>query len=298
MDEIQRTHGVPSVFNTLRAHTATLHNQVWLSESNGAAIWSNQHGQTEYCKPGHHTLSFYLQGGERTRRVSADGESLFGGPDKVCLMPAEHRSHWSFSQPFRFFHFYFSQDKLVSTLEKTFDKEGRHIELKDETFVDEPYIANLIRHVFISLDWHDHADQVAVSHASEMLLIHLLRHHCDTHALPLITSGGLATHVARRVDDFINENLELPLTLGALAEQAQLSEFHFARMFRQHFNKTPHQYVLEMRIRKAKELLAFSSAGLADIALQSGFSSQQHFSNQFKKHCLITPAKYRKETTK
>ena len=131
-----------------------------------------------------------------------------------------------------------------------------------------------------------------------MLLIHLLRHHCETQVLPITRAGGLATHVARRVDEFINDNLELPLTLAALAEQAQLSEFHFARMFRQHFNKTPHQYVLEMRIRKAKELLTFSSEGLADIALQSGFSSQQHFSNQFKKHCLITPAKYRKEVTK
>ncbi len=70
--------------------------------------------------------------------------------------------------------------------------------------------------------------------------------------LPTVT-GGPAPHLLRNLLAWIEEHLEQPLTLADLAAQASLSEYHFARMFRQSMNMAPHQYVMQRRMIKAQK---------------------------------------------
>ena len=58
-----------------------------------------------------------------------------------------------------------------------------------------------------------------------------------------------------RARDFIDHCYDHPLSLDQISEKACFSRYHFLRLFRQAFNKTPHQYLIERRIEKAKELL-------------------------------------------
>ena len=57
-----------------------------------------------------------------------------------------------------------------------------------------------------------------------------------------------------RARDFIDHCYDHPLSLEQISEKACFSRYHFLRLFRQAFNKTPHQYLIERRIEKAKEL--------------------------------------------
>jgi AraC family transcriptional regulator len=57
---------------------------------------------------------------------------------------------------------------------------------------------------------------------------------------------------------WIEENLDQPLTLADLAQEAALSEYHFARMFRQSMKMAPHQYVMQRRMVKAQALICHS----------------------------------------
>ena len=282
------------VYNVLTNNTALLHKELWLGSGMGSAVWSNSHGSASYDKPGHHTLSFYLEGGQNTRRVMRSG-NLFGGADKLCLMPQDHHSDWAFSTPFHFFHFYFEQAHLQNFAEQVFDKEGRHIELTEYTFVDDIFVNQLIRETILKLNWDSPTDQLMVSHSQQLLLLHLIRQYCHNSPRQALSSGGLSSINQRRVVDFIEANLSTPFTLGDLATLAHLSDFHFARMFKASFSCTPHQYVLSRRIELAKQLLSSRTISLVDVALSCGFSSQQHLSQQFKKRVGITPAVFRRE---
>lgn len=92
---------------------------------------------------------------------------------------------------------------------------------------------------------------------------------------------------------YIEENLSAALTLADLATQASLSEYHFARMFRQSMQMAPHQYVMQRRMDKARRLVTSTQLPLTEIALACGFSSASHFSNRFRSVMGMTPSQLR-----
>ncbi|MBS7672894.1 helix-turn-helix transcriptional regulator, partial [Vibrio cholerae] len=64
--------------------------------------------------------------------------------------------------------------------------------------------------------------------------------------------GGLAAHQRRRLVEYIDQHMEDAISLGQLAAMCALSEYHFARMFRQSFGVPPHQYLLSRRLARAQ----------------------------------------------
>jgi AraC family transcriptional regulator len=92
--------------------------------------------------------------------------------------------------------------------------------------------------------------------------------------------------------DFILSHLERDVSLLALAEQANVSPFHFARQFRATVGLTPHQFVLRQRVQKSVNLIKSGRLPLAQIAVESGFYDQAHFTRAFQKITGTTPASY------
>jgi AraC family transcriptional regulator len=90
-------------------------------------------------------------------------------------------------------------------------------------------------------------------------------------------------------------HLDEELTLERLAGETGFSPYHFARLFRQTTGQTPHQFVLGERIRRAQALLSGTDQPLAAIAVESGFASQSHFTQVFRRQLGCTPGQYRRE---
>ena len=97
-----------------------------------------------------------------------------------------------------------------------------------------------------------------------------------------------------RARDFIDHCYDHPLSLEQISEQACFSRYHFLRLFRQAFNKTPHQYLIERRIEKAKELLRVRSLSVTDVCFEVGFESLGSFSSLFRKYVGHAPIAYRR----
>jgi len=93
---------------------------------------------------------------------------------------------------------------------------------------------------------------------------------------------------------FVEENLGSNIGLVELAAIGGYSANHFARLFKRAFGRSPHQYVVERRIERAKAILRDPRRSLAEVALECGFGSQAHFNTAFKAKAGVTPGTYRK----
>jgi AraC-like DNA-binding protein len=108
-----------------------------------------------------------------------------------------------------------------------------------------------------------------------------------------------APDVLERLDrarKFIDLCYDLPLDLEEISSHACFSRYHFLRLFRQAYNKTPHQYLIERRIERAKELLSRNELRVTDVCFEVGFQSPGSFSSLFHKSVGHPPVMFREKT--
>lgn len=106
--------------------------------------------------------------------------------------------------------------------------------------------------------------------------------------------GGLSPAALRRVQLFVEANLERPIRIADLATRAELSAFHFARAFRISAGCPPRAFVEQRRVARAKHLIAGSARPLAEVAVETGFGTQSRLTTTFRRHTGFTPAAYRR----
>ncbi|WP_239019095.1 helix-turn-helix domain-containing protein [Sphingobium terrigena] len=139
-------------------------------------------------------------------------------------------------------------------------------------------------------------DRLLVDGMRAALAAHLVSHYSADHWRPCENEASRRLDPVRlkRVLDLIEHRLGHELSLDDLAAQACLSPFHFTRLFREATGLTPHRYVMDRRIRAAKEKLALGRASLVEIALETGFGSQANFNRVFRKATGVSPGHFRK----
>src|SRR6185369_12679282 len=96
---------------------------------------------------------------------------------------------------------------------------------------------------------------------------------------------------------FMDENFQEDIDLDSIADEAFFSKFHFIRLFKMVYGKTPHQYLISVRIEKARLLLQ-SDMRIADICFAVGFDSISSFTGLFKRMTSTTPSFYQKQQLK
>jgi AraC family transcriptional regulator len=112
-------------------------------------------------------------------------------------------------------------------------------------------------------------------------------------------SEGRATHSPaarwmtdrrlRLVDEIIEAKLDSSLTVGELAATLGLSSGFFRRAFKAAAGKAPHDYIIDRRLSRARELLRTRTCGLAEIAAACGFASHAHMTALFRQRLGATP---------
>lgn len=107
---------------------------------------------------------------------------------------------------------------------------------------------------------------------------------------------GLSPSQFRRVLAFVNEHISRTVTLSELAREAGLSTAYFSQRFKSSTGTSPHRYLMQLRICKAKKLLEESESPVIDIASECGFQTQQHFARIFRRLTMKTPTEYRRQT--
>ena len=103
------------------------------------------------------------------------------------------------------------------------------------------------------------------------------------------------SHPLVSVIEYIEKNLSDPLLSNAqLAKQVGFSEVYLRKLFLKHYGTTPKQYILDIRLQKAKQLLAETPFSVTAVAEECGFSSVFHFCRAFKQKTGMTPSEFSK----
>jgi AraC family transcriptional regulator len=135
--------------------------------------------------------------------------------------------------------------------------------------------------------------------AVEACLYALIRNILSSHLakqvqhLPAMERSSPA--LFQQVRTLINENLDSKITLAYIAETLDISLTRLTMQFRNTTGITVHEYVLQVRLRKANQLLLKTDKSLSDIAFEVGFSSQAHLTTAYKQYYGLTPLKARNQ---
>ena len=98
----------------------------------------------------------------------------------------------------------------------------------------------------------------------------------------------------KRVIDYMQENLNRGFSFSDISKVANYSPYYFIRIFKSETGKSPYEYLLELRMQKAKDLLEDNNHTITEICFMCGFNNPSHFTLSFKKRSGVTPTAYRK----
>ena len=246
----------------------------------------------EHANP-FHEVNINLGGRLTTEKISANGKLVRtkGAAGNLCITPAGQPISAFWEKPLDNMGISFNTDFVVRTaIENRFNSKFEFAEIYKEK-------DSLIQHIGLALlaeaESETPAGRLYAESLIQTLTLHLLKNYSTANLQQENTHGGLSGYKLRRVQEFINANLEEDLSLAEIAAVCDLSQYHFARAFRASTGLTPQQYLMQQRIERAKELLSKDNLPIVEISLQTGFKNQSHFTTLFRKYTKFTPKLWR-----
>ena len=181
-------------------------------------------------------------------------------------------------------------DRLVSAS----DDHAAPVALRRTFGIGGPQVRHLVSALAEEAKAGTPSGMAFVDTLTSALGIQLLKQAGVATPAPPPARGGLAPAVRRRVLELMDASATAHLTIDVLAREAGLSPAHFARAFKESVGRAPHQHLLALRLDRARRLLDAPDAALSDVALQTGFADQAHFTRFFKRRFGITPGSLRR----
>jgi AraC family transcriptional regulator len=138
------------------------------------------------------------------------------------------------------------------------------------------------------------ACRLFLDHTVFALLAHFARMYGNMRIDCRPIRGGLAPWQMRRSTEMLLARLDGDACLSQVARECQLSLSHFVRAFKQTIGQPPYRWLIEQRVKVAKDLLLHSALPMAEIASKCGFADQASFIRAFKRTAEMTPGEWRR----
>jgi len=188
--------------------------------------------------------------------------------------------------PFDYLHYYIARS-LLARVAAEHDISAT-CNLREAFFVDDLVIAQLTRAAIAP-------DRLVLDEIALLLGAHLLQRYCGAAPRATPVRRGLQGWQRLRADEMLRARLDGDITLREIADACSLSVRHFARCFQRSFGVSAHQYLIRLRLERAKALLLTTTHSLAEVASSCGFCDQPAFTRAFSKAERISPAAWRSQ---
>lgn len=182
---------------------------------------------------------------------------------------------------------------LQSVARETLEQNSDLIELIPTFHVRDAQMEAIAMMLHTEFQQDTSGNRLYLDSLANILAVNLLRHHATQRPQLPIYEGGLPPRQLQQVLDYVDAQLDCEIKLADLAQLLDMSPFHFSRLFKQSTGKSPHQYLIQQRIERAKQLLKQTDRRIIDIAFECGFNSHSHLSKQFRQMMGVTPNVYR-----
>lgn len=269
-----------------------------LSSQNFAwdGIYVQQHRQPAWETPEYSHIRHMLMVHEAECEVHSERvlggrrQSEVLGNQQVVIVPAtiQHQAVWDREENFTLL--FLEPAHLAQVAYEAVNAD--RVELIPQFATPDPLIYQIGLALKSEITSNGVGSRLFVDSLTTALSIHLLRTY-STWQQPLREYWGLSQRKLQQAIDYINDHLNQDLSLAAIASELDMSQYYFARLFKQSMGISPYQYVLQQRVERAKSLLKSSTLSMSAIAHRVGFADQSQFTVQFRKFTGTTPKAYR-----
>ncbi len=189
-------------------------------------------------------------------------------------------------------HIHLAADQLTSVLETVYQDKAAAVEVteffgRDETLA---YLSFACVEL-ISAGTAGNAKRIASF--AHLLTIYIAEKYTNVASQRPDYRGGLPIARLRKIEDYVRAHLAEGISIEKLAELAELSPFHFSRVFKRATGMTPLQFVTRERMLQAQQLIRETSHSLIEIALEVGHTSPSHFAHVFRRTVGMAPTQFR-----
>ncbi|MGA9577242.1 MAG: AraC family transcriptional regulator [Terrimicrobiaceae bacterium] len=189
-------------------------------------------------------------------------------------------------------HIHLAVDQFTAALERVYGDKAADVEVteffgRDETLAHFCFACAEL----LSAGTGGNAKRVAAF--GQLLAIYIAEKYANVASQRPDYRGGLPIARLRKIEDYVRANLAESISIEKLAELAELSPFHFSRVFKQATGMTPLQFVTRERMLQAQRLIRETSRSLIEIALEVGYTSPSHFAPVFRRIVGVTPTEFR-----
>ncbi len=174
-------------------------------------------------------------------------------------------------------------------------ENGGKVELPHKINFQDPTLVKLVSALKIESDSGHPFGQMYVETVANFLSVHLLQNFCTQPYQPVKYKNRFSMARLHRVIDYIHAYLHENISLNDLAKVANMSTYHFARVFKRNTGRSPHHYLMQCRMERAKELLKNTDWPVTRIADATGYNNPGAFATMFKQLNDIGPTRYRKQ---
>jgi AraC family transcriptional regulator len=200
-------------------------------------------------------------------------------------------------QPVRLLRVTLSTSLMTEALAELFGRDANRVHLRDVSGFKDPFMSALMEKLQAELASERGACRLLVRAIAETLAIHIAQNYSvvSDSTVTSRSGWGLPGFKLRKIADFMLSNLGAGFSLTRLAAEADMSEFHFSRMFKRTTGKSPSQYFIGLKMEKAQALLRETRKDVIEIAFEVGYSNPSHFAQVFRRETGRSPSEYRRQ---
>lgn len=242
-----------------------------------------------------HVISLQLKGsGDLPQHVAAHGSRMeIRAGNGINITPAGVPAHWRYDGENEVLVLRIAPSLLESVAARESRQPAKRVELVDQRDIHDARIERFGARFLEELMVGGLASVTCVQLLANLLAIHLLRLYSTIGDSAGAPPSKLARHKLRQATDYIGGNLRDDLSLRKISKVLCMSPCHFAHLFKQTTGHSPHRYVIDCRMGKAKSLLRETNLPVSEIAQMVGYSSPTYFSTIFRRITGQSPLRYR-----